>query len=114
MSDDSGGYDQPFPIVQFETAVSASDALCQPNGVGCTVPLAGAKFYPFYALAGQQSEVGFGDYNGSCTLLFGNFKGRGINDFGSDAQYGALNLTWLFGQNTSGPLANPCIPRPEK
>jgi len=109
MSDDSGNYNQPFPIVQFETTVSASEALCQPNGVGCVVPPAGATFYPFYVLTGGQS----GDWaSGNCTLLFGNFSGDDIADFGGDAQYGAPNLSWFFGQNTSGPVANPCTPRP--
>ena len=56
MSDDTRNYDQPFPIVQFETTVSASEALCQRDGVGCTVPPAGAKFYPFFALIGGQGD----------------------------------------------------------
>ena len=51
LSDDTRRYDQPFPIVQFETDVSASEQACQPNGVGCVVPPAGAQFYPFYAVA---------------------------------------------------------------
>jgi hypothetical protein len=43
-------------------------------------------------------------------LLFGNFSGNDINNFGEDAQYGASNLSWFFGQNTGGPQSNPCIP----
>jgi hypothetical protein len=54
IADDNSAYNQPFPIVQFETTVSASETPCQPNGAGCTVPPAGARFYPFYALAGDQ------------------------------------------------------------
>jgi len=50
----------------------------------------------------------------SCTLLFGNFGGPDFDNFGGDAQYGTPNLSWFFGQNTSGPVANPCIPRAEK
>jgi len=106
MSDDTRNYDQPFPIVQFETTVSASEALCQPNGIGCVVSPTGAKFYPFYALAG-----GIADAEGSCSLLFGSFRGQDIDNFGSDAQYGAPNLSWFFGQNTSGPVGNPCTPQ---
>jgi hypothetical protein len=47
-------------------------------------------------------------------LLFGNFGGPDFDNFGGDAQYGTPNLSWFFGQNTSGPVANPCIPRAEK
>jgi hypothetical protein len=46
-------------------------------------------------------------------LLFGNFSGTDINDFGGDAQYGAPNLYWFFGQNSGGPQSNPCIPQPD-
>jgi hypothetical protein len=114
IADDNSAYNQPFPIVQFETTVSASETPCQPNGAGCTVPPAGARFYPFYALAGDQGDDRFGGNTSSCTLRFGNFSGPDIDNFGGDAQYGSPNLYWFFGQNTSGPVANPCIPRPEK
>jgi hypothetical protein len=39
-------------------------------------------------------------------LLFGNFSGHEIDNFGGDAQYGAPNLAHFFGQNTSGPVSN--------
>jgi hypothetical protein len=100
-----GAYDQPFPIMQFETDVAASETTCRKDGVGCVVPQAGARFYPFYALVGSQSHHG-----DDCALLFGNFRGLGIEDFGGDAQYGAANLSWFFGQNTGGPVSNPCLP----
>jgi hypothetical protein len=103
-SDHDGNYDQPFPIVHIQTTVSDSEASCESDGVGCVVPPKGAHFYPFYAL--QQS----GDDIGGCALLFGNFKGPGITNFGGDAQYGPANLPWFFGQNSSGPQANPCTP----
>jgi hypothetical protein len=101
-SNDTGNYDQPFPIIQFETDVSGSVKTCQPNGVGCVVPPVGAQFYPFFAL-----KVG----NNGCTLLFGNFSGSGADDFGRDKQYGTSNLSWFFGQNSNGPQTNPCIPK---
>jgi hypothetical protein len=107
MSDNSGNYDQPFPIIQFETDVGGSEVTCQPNGVGCVVPPAGAQFYPFFALTGNQDDDG----RDKCTLLFGNFSGHDIDNFGGDAQYGAPNLAHFFGQNTSGPVSNPCLPR---
>jgi hypothetical protein len=106
-ADDGGNYKRPYPIIQFETDVAASEAACQPNGVGCVVPPGRAKFYPFYALATDQ--VNGGQDAGSCSLLFGDFQGSGVNDFGKDAQYGAANLYWFFGQNSGGPQTNPCI-----
>ena len=126
LSDSTRRYDQPFPIVQLETEVSASEQACQPNGVGCVVPPAGAQFYPFYAVAqsggnghggndGNNSNSGNNGNNGNdgdtCALVFGNFSGPGINNFGGDAQYGTSNLYWFFGQNTSGPRRNPCLPQ---
>jgi hypothetical protein len=123
MSDDTHKYDQPFPIIQLETDVSASEQSCQPNGVGCVVPPEGAQFYPFYAVAkngegdqgGNGNDQGQGSGNdqgqGSCKLVFGNFTGPGINNFGGDAQYGPSNLYWFFGQNSGGPRVNPCIPQ---
>jgi hypothetical protein len=98
-----GGYNQPYPIVFLETDVSASESTCQPNGVGCVVPPVGAQFYPFYSLENSGSVR-------DCTLVFGNITGSGVNTFGRDKGYGPANLPWFFGQNTSGPRANPCMP----
>lgn len=103
-SDSDGGYTNPFPITQFESTVSDSETTCQTDGVGCTVPPSHARFYPFYAL--EQ----YGDDVGSCVLVFGNFHAPQFNNFGGDAQYGPSNLPWFFGQNSSGPQANPCTP----
>jgi len=103
-------YNQPFPIVHIETDVSASEQACQPNGIGCVVPPTGAQFYPSYALGTDQDNGGVDAQ--ACTLLFGNFHGAGVNNFGGNAQYGASNLYWFFGQNSGGPIANPCIPAP--
>jgi hypothetical protein len=110
-SDDTGNYDQPFPIIHLETDVSGSEQTCQTNGVGCVVPPVGAKFYPFYAVTKGSAKGYSGDDGESCTLLFGNFSGPDINNFGGDAQYGASNLYWFFGQNSGGPRSNPCIPQ---
>ena len=103
-SDSRGAYTQPFPIVQIETTVSDSETSCQTDGVGCVVPPQHARFYPFYALQEYSDDVN------SCVLLFGNFSGPVFNNFGGAAQYGPSNLPWFFGQNSSGPLANPCMP----
>jgi len=104
-SDEDGSYDQPFPIVHIESTVADSEASCQSDGVGCVVPPRPARFYPYYALLGDGADTS------SCALVFGNFKGPGVNNFGRDQQYGASNLPWFFGQNSSGPRANPCMPR---
>ena len=84
--------------------MSASESTCQPNGVGCVVPPVGAQFYPFYSLENS------GDV-GTCTLVFGNITGPGVKTFGRDRQYGPANLPWFFGQNSGGPMANPCMPQ---
>ena len=115
LSDGTRNYDQPYPIIQLETEVAASDVQCTPSGVGCVVPPHGAQFYPFYALStgpnNQGQQNGQGPQNGKfCALLFGNFSGHGINNFGGDAQYGTPNLYWFFAQNSAGPQSNPCIP----
>jgi len=104
-SDGTGPYDQAFPIIQFETTVSGSESTCMPNGVGCVIPPAGAKFYPFFALARDGNAT-----SKNCALLFGNLSGSEISNFGGDAQYGAPNLYWFFGQNSGGPQSNPCLP----
>jgi hypothetical protein len=111
VSDATDDYDQAFPIIQFETTIAGTQGTCQRNGVGCVVPPVGARFYPFYALADNRDEDSRGNDGEKCRLLFGNFSGRDIDDFGGDAQYGASNLYWFFGQNSGGPQSNPCIPQ---
>jgi len=40
---------KPYPQIQFETNVGASEILCDTTtGAGCTVPPQGSKFYPFW------------------------------------------------------------------
>ena len=97
----NGKYQQPYPQVQIETDVGASESTCHSNGMGCTVPPPGAAFYPFYAVTGNGAH---------CDLQFGNLSGAGINNFGGDAQYGTPNLAWFFGTNSGGLRANPCNP----
>ena len=104
--DDFDDYDRPYPILQFTATVSDSEASCMPNGVGCVIPPVGAEFYPYYSLVSGDPDGG----GQACTLLFGGFSGRGVNDFGRDRQYGSPNLPWFFGENNSGPQANPCLP----
>jgi hypothetical protein len=59
---------------------------------------------------GGNNNGGNNNSQGGCTLLFGDFRGSNVNNFGRDAQYGASNLYWFFGQNSGGPRSNPCIP----
>jgi len=105
--DDFGNYDRPYPIIHIESTISDSESTCQSTGIGCVIPPVGAELYPFYSLVmnGAYSE---GDGQ-SCTLLFGDITGPGVETFGRDKQYGPPNLPWFFGQNTSGPRANPCL-----
>ena len=89
--------------MQFDTEVGASDSNCMPNGSGCNVPPTGSTFYPFFA------QSGFGSH---CVFTFGNdIRGATVNDFGRDVQYGKPNLSWFFGDFSSGPFPNPCTPR---
>jgi hypothetical protein len=97
----NGKYEQPYPQIQIETDVGASESTCQPDGTGCTVPPSVAAFYPFYATSTDREN---------CVLEFGNLSGAGIDNFGGDAQYGTPNLAWFFGTNSSGLRPNPCNP----
>jgi hypothetical protein len=110
ISANGSRYSEPFPIVQFETDLGASERGCRKDGTGCVVPPAGARFYPFYALIGDPGSLTRRSRDG-CALLFGNFSGPDIENFGVDRQYGAPNLSSFYGQNTSGPVGNPCPPR---
>jgi hypothetical protein len=97
-----GGYTRPYPQMQIETDVGASESTCTPSGSGCVVPPTGAQFYPYYSVVtgGGESE--------NCTLVFGNIHGPGVNTFGGEAQYGPPNLPWFFGTNSSGVQPTPC------
>ena len=97
-----GDYVDPYKVIQLETDVAASESTCDiSNGEGCVVPPAGAQFYPFYAV----SKDGDGD---NCALVFGNFHGPDINNYGGDAQYGQPNNSWFFGTLSGGVQPTPC------
>ncbi len=98
----SSNYTSGYPAFQFETDVLASESTCKPTGKGCTVPPAGAVFYPFYAQSGSGA---------TCNFTFGNdIRGATVNDFGRDVQYGTPNLPWFFGTASGGIRPNPCTP----
>lgn len=104
----SSHHDGTYPIMQFETDVLASESTCNvSDGTGCTVPPAGAAFYPFYSVAGQDLDLLSHGIRG-CAFEFGNLT-HGVNDFGKDAQYGTPNLAWFGGTASGGPQVNPCL-----
>ena len=105
----SHNYNNTFPILQWETDVLASETSCNPDGSGCTVPPAGASFYPFYSVVGGDRDASTQGRDGfrGCGFVFGNMT-RDVNDFGKDAQYGTSNLPWFFGTASSGPVTNSC------
>ncbi len=107
----SSDYNIKYPILQWETDVLASETSCKPDGSGCTVPPAGAAFYPFYSMSGGDRSAATqadGDGFGGCAFEFGNLT-RGVDDFGRDAQYGTSNLPWFFGTASGGPVVNSCL-----
>jgi hypothetical protein len=92
---------KPYPQIQFETDAAGSEALCDVStGTGCTVPPAGAQFYPFWTLARNGHS--------SCVWNFGNdIPGDTFNDFGQDAQYGVPDIARFGGTLTSPVISNP-------
>ncbi|MDA8331873.1 MAG: hypothetical protein M0027_11865 [Candidatus Dormibacteraeota bacterium] len=124
----------PYPQVQFETDVLASEAFCNvATGLGCSVPPVGANFYPFWSLGrGSLSAcMGGGDGQGaqgcrngqdgqamalgnqamhgsSCLWNFGNvIPGTTVNTFGQSAEYGSADLLRYGGTATSAVMPNP-------
>ncbi|MCU1225487.1 MAG: hypothetical protein JWQ42_3580 [Edaphobacter sp.] len=104
LSAQGDDYVHPYRVMQIETEVGASESTCDvSNGEGCVVPPKGAQFYPFYAIKTDDA----GEHEG-CTLMFGDFNRRDIENFGGEAQYGAPNNTWFFGTNSGGVQPTPC------
>jgi len=110
-------YVNPFATLQFETGAAARDPLCiSPDS--CVIPPRRAAFYPFFALrAGDLDDRKVdekGDESERCALIFGNFSGQGINNFGGDAQYGSPDVARNFREHVSVVQLNPCLPRIER
>src|SRR5690348_8216576 len=62
---------KPYPQIQFETNVGASEILCDTaTGNGCTVPPQGSKFYPFWSLSPLFPALG--SHVTACVWNFGN------------------------------------------
>jgi hypothetical protein len=92
----------PYPDIQFETDVAASEALCDTaTGAGCTAPPISAQFYPFWTLTSKQSR------SGGCVWNFGNVNpGVTTNDFGKAAEYGTPDVARFGGTLTSAVMPN--------
>jgi hypothetical protein len=97
---------KPYPQIQFETNVGASEILCDTaTGVGCTVLPQGSKFYPFWSLSKKHAV--FGSLQSLCVWNFGNVLPNTFRTFGKDAQYGTPNVARFAGTSTSAVQANP-------
>ncbi len=97
---------KPYPRIQFETNVGASEILCDTaTGNGCTAPPQGAKFYPFWSLSTQFS--GLGSSQTRCVWNFGNVLPQTFRTFGKDAQYGVPDVGRFAGTSTSAVQPNP-------
>ncbi|MGA7361327.1 MAG: hypothetical protein WCB86_09790 [Candidatus Dormiibacterota bacterium] len=108
---------QPYPQVQIESDILASEAFCDVStGLGCSVPPVGAAFYAFWSIgrasggpAGMsEADLGPGISAGSCVWNFGNvIPGTTVNTLGMDAEYGTADLL-RYGGTAIGPtMANP-------
>ena len=97
---------KPYPQIQFETNVGASEILCDTTtGSGCTVPPQGSKFYPFWSLSRHPAP--FASDRTGCAWNFGNVLPNTFKTFGKDAQYGTPNVARFAGTSTSPVQANP-------
>jgi hypothetical protein len=112
---------QPYPQIQFETNVAASELDCSfDDGEGCTALPDGAAFYPFWSIGNQARPTGFpasvnsGNSSGNtnrgslCLWNFGNdIAGTTTNDFGGTAEYGTPDVSRFAGTLTSPVISNP-------
>ena len=97
---------KPYPQIQFQTDVAASEALCNTTtGVGCTAPPIGSEFYPFWSMSPTFSALG--SFASRCVWNFGNVLPTTIRTFGKDAQYGTPNLARFGGTIISAVQPNP-------
>ena len=97
---------QPYPRIQYETDLAASEILCNVNtGAGCTAPPIGAKFYPFWSML--KAPTVFGSQSTSCLWSFGNVVPNTFETFGKDAEYGTPDVVRFGGTLTSAVLPNP-------
>jgi hypothetical protein len=100
------GDDQPYPTVQFETDLPASENLCNVvTGAGCTAPPLGARFYPFWTI-GTGALQGRGEHR--CLWNFGTvIPSVTTQTFGGAAEYGTPDVARFAGTLTSQLMPNP-------
>ena len=98
----------PYPSIQFETNVGASESLCNTaTGAGCTVPPLDAAFYPFWTIGKSDSQFQKGK-DSTCLWSFGNrIANVTTSDFGQDAEYGTPDTSRFAGTSTSPVIPNP-------
>lgn len=101
---DSSG--APYPQVQFESDVPASESSCNlDTGANCQAPPSGATFYPFWTIGLQ--DPGFGSGTG-CFWNFGDqIHGVTTDNLGRTAQYGSPDLARFAGTVISPVESNP-------
>ena len=102
---------RPYPQIQFESNVAASENLCNVGtGAGCKAPpTGGAGFYPFWTLTSKQKLAGVSG-RGVCLWNFGNvIAGVTTHNFGKDAEYGTPNTARFGGTIISKVLPNPAL-----
>jgi hypothetical protein len=100
----SGG--APYQQFFMQTDIALSESTCSgTTTAGCSVPPAGpGDFYPYWSRVTSPH---------GCTLEFGNVSsGRGVNDYGQDAQYGSDLIGTLGYPEYEGPvMRNNCAQR---
>jgi hypothetical protein len=100
----SGG--APYQQLFMQTDIALSESTCSgTTTAGCSVPPAGpGDFYPYWSRVTSPH---------GCTLEFGNVSsGRGVNDYGQDAQYGSDQIATLGYPEYEGPvMSNSCSGR---
>jgi hypothetical protein len=93
-----------YPQVQYQTDIGGSENLCNvATGAGCTVPPAGASFYPFWSLGA--TPLGHG--HNLCLWNFGSDQPNTLTDFGKTSQYGTPDVARYGGTIISAPQPNP-------
>ena len=106
--DYAGPFDKhgkPYPQLQFESNVGASEALCNiATGAGCAEPAIGSQFYPYWSLS---SAVKLPGNRSLCVWNFGNTIPSTVQTFGKDAEYGVPDIARFGGTSASPVLANP-------
>jgi hypothetical protein len=94
----------PYPSVQIESNVPASESLCDlETGKHCDVPPQGAQFYPFFSI-GQQTLAG----SNGCFWNFGDrIKGVTTDILGGTQEYGRPDVARFGGTSITPVIPNP-------